>query len=41
MISLVIVGILAAITYPSYTRYVIKVRRVEAKVGLMSLAAKM
>jgi len=37
MITVAIVGILAAIAYPSYTEYVMKGRRSDAKAGLLSL----
>ena len=38
MITLTIVGILAAIAYPSYTDYVVRSRRSEAKQGLIEVA---
>jgi len=37
MIVVAVVGILAAIAYPSYTEYVMKSRRSDAKAGLLSL----
>ena len=39
MIVVVIVGILAAITYPSYTRYVVETRRVAAQNFMLQAAA--
>ena len=39
MIVVIIMGILAAIGYPSYTRYVIESRRSDAQIGLTQLAA--
>lgn len=39
MIVVVILGILAGIAYPSYTRYVIESRRSDAQIGLTQLAA--
>lgn len=41
MITVAIIGILAAIAYPSYTEYTIKSRRTEAKSCLMELAQYM
>jgi type IV pilus assembly protein PilE len=38
LISVAIVGILAAIAYPSYTSYVAKARRAEVQAELMALA---
>ncbi len=38
MITVAIIGILAAITIPSYTEYVKKTKRSDAKVGLMKVA---
>lgn len=38
MITVAIIGILAAIAYPSYTDYVVRSRRAEAKQGLIELA---
>ena len=37
MVTVAIVAILAAIAYPSYTEYVMKGRRADAKAGLLSL----
>ena len=37
MIVVAVVGILAAIAYPSYTEYVMKGRRSDAKAGLLNL----
>lgn len=37
MIAVAVIGILAAIAYPSYTSYVMKARRSDAKAGLLSL----
>ena len=37
MITVVVVGILAAIAYPSYTEYVFKSKRSDAKAGLVQL----
>lgn len=41
MIVLVIIGIVASIAYPSYTRYVQKSLRTDAHAGLMQTAAKL
>lgn len=41
IIVLVIIGILSAIVYPSYTQYVTKTRRSEAQIALLDLAARM
>ncbi len=41
LIVLVIIGILANITYPIYTHVLIKVHRTEAKIALMDLANRM
>lgn len=41
MIVLVIIGILSAIIYPSYSHYVIKAHRAEAQIALLDLAAHM
>ena len=38
MIVVVVVGILAAVAYPSYQEYLRKTRRVDAKIALMSAA---
>lgn len=40
MIVVVIMGILAAIGYPSYTRYVVDARRSDAQIALTQLAAQ-
>lgn len=40
MIVVVIMGILAAIGYPSYTRYVVESRRSDAQIALTQLAAQ-
>lgn len=40
MIAVAVVGILAAIAYPSYTDYVRKARRATAESALMDLASK-
>jgi type IV pilus assembly protein PilE len=40
MITVAIVGILAAIAYPSYTQYVIRSNRAEGKAMLMDAAAR-
>lgn len=40
MITVAIIGILAAITIPSYTKYVQKTKRADAKVALMEIAQK-
>lgn len=37
MMAVAVIGILAAIAYPSYTEYVMKARRADAKAGLLSL----
>ncbi len=39
MIVVVIIGILAAIAYPSYTQYVIKTNRVDAQAEMVKVAA--
>ena len=41
MIAVVIVGILAAIAYPSYTRYVEQARRADAKAALFDAAQRL
>ena len=41
MIVLVIIGIVAAIAYPSYTRYVQKSVRTDAHAGLMQAASEL
>jgi type IV pilus assembly protein PilE len=38
MITVVIIGIIAAIAYPSYTRYMIQTRRSDAKIALTQIA---
>jgi len=40
MIVVVIMGILAAIGYPAYTRYVVESRRSDAQIALTQLAAQ-
>ena len=39
MIVVVIIGILAAIAYPSYTQYLIKTNRVDAQTEMVKVAA--
>lgn len=39
MITVVIIGIIAAIAYPSYTRYMTQTRRSDAQIALMKIAA--
>ena len=41
MITVAVVGILAAIAYPSFTEYFFKGRRVDAKMSLMSAAQEL
>lgn len=41
MIAVVIVGVLAAIAYPSYTTYVAQTRRTDAQIGLTRTAAQL
>ncbi|EHJ94942.1 hypothetical protein KUC_1901 [Vreelandella boliviensis LC1] len=41
MIVLVIIGIVASIAYPSYTRYVQKAVRTDAHAGLMQAASEL
>lgn len=41
MIVVLIMGILAAITYPSYTQYVLRGKRTEGRAMLMDSAAKL
>ena len=41
MVVLVIIGILAALVYPSYTGHVVKTRRAAAEAALLTLAANM
>lgn len=38
MVAVAVVGILAAVAYPSYQEYLRKTRRVDAKIALMSAA---
>lgn len=38
MVAVMIVGILAAIVYPSYTQYVVKANRVAAQAQMMDIA---
>jgi type IV pilus assembly protein PilE len=40
MVTVAIAGILAAIAYPSYTQYVMRSRRSDAKTALLDLAAR-
>lgn len=40
MITVAIIGIIAAIAYPSYTQYVVKANRGEAQAYLMDLAQR-
>lgn len=40
MITVVVIGVLAAIAYPSYTQYVIRANRGEAQAYLMELAQR-
>lgn len=40
MITVVVVGLLAAIAVPSYQRYAVRAKRAEAKAALMDLAAR-
>lgn len=40
MIVVVIIGILAAVAYPSYTSYLIKSRRADAQAHLMDIAQR-
>ena len=40
MTTLVIIGILAAVAYPSYLKYVTQAKRAEAKSALLDLAAR-
>jgi type IV pilus assembly protein PilE len=39
MITVVVIGILAAIAYPNYTNYVTQVRRSDATINLLRIAA--
>ncbi len=41
MITLAIIGILAAVAYPAYTNYVEQARRAECEAGLLELASAM
>lgn len=41
LIVLTLIGILSAISYPLYTRHVLKTHRVQAQVSLMYLAIKL
>lgn len=41
MVTLVIIGILFAIAYPSYTHHLVKARRSEAQIALVDLAIRM
>lgn len=40
MITVVIIGILASIAYPSYTRYIAETRRSDATINLLRIAAQ-
>lgn len=40
MITVVVIGVLAAIAYPSYTQYVVRANRGEAQAYLMDLAQR-
>ncbi|TLY48487.1 MAG: type IV pilin protein [Gammaproteobacteria bacterium] len=41
IITLVVIGILATITYPIYTHTLLKIHRAEAKIALIDLAQQM
>jgi type IV pilus assembly protein PilE len=41
LVALAIIGIFASIAYPAYESYITKIRRTEAQVALMDLAARM
>lgn len=41
LITLVVIGILATITYPIYTHTLLKIHRTEAKIALINLAQQM
>lgn len=41
LITLAILGVLAAIAYPAYNQHVIKARRSDAQIALLDLAARM
>lgn len=41
LITVVIISILAAIAYPSYTRYVIETRRADGQSGILQLSSKL
>lgn len=40
MIAVVVVGIISAIAFPNYQKFVMKGRRVDARIALMDLAAR-
>jgi type IV pilus assembly protein PilE len=41
LVTVVIVAILAAIAYPSYTRYVVETRRTDGQAGLTQMASRL
>lgn len=41
LITVVIIGILAALIYPTYMAHIIKTRRAQAKIALLDLASKL
>jgi type IV pilus assembly protein PilE len=41
LVTVVIVAILAAIAYPSYTRYVVEARRTDGQAGLIQMASRL
>lgn len=40
LVAVAVIGLLAALAYPSYTRYIAKSRRADAKTALLDLAAR-
>jgi type IV pilus assembly protein PilE len=41
LITLTLIGILSSLAYPSYTQFIVKMRRLEAQTALFDLASKL